>query len=56
MSIFTFDWTQISYLGSPLIVPWWAALNIFLGFALLYWVLVPILYYTNVRLYIHAMS
>lgn len=48
MSVFTFDWIQISYLGSPLIVPWWAALNIFLGFALLYWVLVPILYYTNV--------
>jgi hypothetical protein len=48
MSGLTFDWSQIAYIGSPLICPWWAACNIFIGFALLYWLIVPILYYTNV--------
>lgn len=49
MSIFTFDWSQISYIGSPLIVPWWAEVNVFVGFVILYWIVVPALYYTNVR-------
>lgn len=48
MSLFTLDWSQISYVISPLIVPWWAEVNIFVGFVLLYWIVVPILYYTNV--------
>lgn len=47
MSFLTFDWSQISWIGSPLMVPWWAELHIFVGFAIFYWVLVPILYYTN---------
>ncbi|PPQ76048.1 hypothetical protein CVT26_005382 [Gymnopilus dilepis] len=47
MSILTFDWTQISWIGSPLMVPWWAEVHIFLGFVLFYWILTPILYYTN---------
>jgi hypothetical protein len=29
-------------------VPWWAEVHIFLGFVLFYWILTPILYYTNV--------
>ncbi|KAG0029015.1 hypothetical protein BGZ81_004207 [Podila clonocystis] len=42
------DWnTIISYLGSPLIVPWWAQVNIGIGFFLIAWVMVPIAYYTN---------
>ncbi|KAF9300617.1 hypothetical protein BGZ91_009768, partial [Linnemannia elongata] len=42
------DWNEIvGYLGSPLVVPWWAQVNIALGFFLLAWVLVPIAYYTN---------
>lgn len=49
MGVFTFDWSQISYIGSPLIVPFWAIVNIFGGFALIYWIIVPALYYTNVR-------
>ncbi|KAF8637559.1 hypothetical protein AX17_002745 [Amanita inopinata Kibby_2008] len=47
MSILTFDWTQISWIGSPLMVPWWAQVHIFLGFVLFFWILTPILYYTN---------
>ena len=31
MSVLTFDWTQISWIGSPLMVPWWAELHVFLG-------------------------
>ncbi|KAF9523850.1 oligopeptide transporter [Crepidotus variabilis] len=47
MSFLTFDWTQITWIGSPLMVPWWAEVHIFLGFILFYWILVPVLYYTN---------
>ncbi|KAF9969596.1 hypothetical protein BGZ73_007993 [Actinomortierella ambigua] len=44
----TLDWnTVIAYLGSPLIVPWWAQVNIAVGFFLIAWVMVPIAYYTN---------
>ncbi|KAK3832929.1 MAG: OPT family small oligopeptide transporter [Linnemannia elongata] len=42
------DWNNIvSFLGSPLVVPWWAQVNIALGFFLIAWVMVPIAYYTN---------
>ncbi|KAH7909749.1 OPT oligopeptide transporter protein-domain-containing protein [Hygrophoropsis aurantiaca] len=36
MSIVTFDWSQIAYIGSPLATPWWASANIFGGFVLFY--------------------
>ncbi|TDL23824.1 small oligopeptide transporter [Rickenella mellea] len=48
MSMLTFDWTQIGYIGSPLATPWWAAVNITAGFVIFYWVLTPILYFSNV--------
>ncbi|KAF9190594.1 hypothetical protein BGZ49_003673 [Haplosporangium sp. Z 27] len=42
------NWNNIvSFLGSPLIVPWWAQVNIAIGFFLVAWVMVPIAYYTN---------
>ncbi|KAF9109043.1 hypothetical protein BGX30_008555, partial [Mortierella sp. GBA39] len=42
------DWNNIvSFLGSPLIVPWWAQVNIAMGFFLIAWVMVPIAYFTN---------
>ncbi|ORZ09641.1 OPT family small oligopeptide transporter [Lobosporangium transversale] len=42
------DWnTIVAFLGSPLIVPWWAQVNIALGFFVIAWVMVPIAYYTN---------
>lgn len=31
------------------LVPWWAEVHIFVGFVMFYWILTPILYYTNVR-------
>ncbi|KAK9895732.1 putative oligopeptide transporter [Cystobasidium minutum MCA 4210] len=47
MSSITFDWSQVAYIGSPLIVPWWAIANIFVGFIVLIWLFAPIMYYTN---------
>ncbi|KAF8452243.1 OPT oligopeptide transporter [Boletus edulis BED1] len=47
MSLITFDWAQISYIGSPLATPFWAEANIAAGFVFLLWFLAPILYYTN---------
>ncbi|KAG0002246.1 hypothetical protein BGZ80_003771 [Entomortierella chlamydospora] len=48
MGAISLDWNNIvSFLGSPLIVPWWAQVNIAIGFFLIAWVLVPIAYYAN---------
>ncbi|EJD01572.1 OPT oligopeptide transporter [Fomitiporia mediterranea MF3/22] len=47
MSVLTFDWGQIAYIGSPLATPWWAEANIAAGFAFFFWILTPALYYTN---------
>jgi len=47
MGMLTFDWAQISWIGSPLMVPWWAEVHVITGFVLFYWILAPILYYTN---------
>ncbi|TCD68598.1 hypothetical protein EIP91_010389 [Steccherinum ochraceum] len=47
MSLLTFDWSQIAYIGSPLATPWWAQGNVAVGFVLFYWIVTPILYYTN---------
>ncbi|KAF9003028.1 OPT oligopeptide transporter [Cyathus striatus] len=48
MSFVTFDWAQIAYIGTPLATPWWAEANIFTSFIIFYWIVVPILYFTNV--------
>ncbi|KAI5121403.1 hypothetical protein M0805_003175 [Coniferiporia weirii] len=48
MSLITFDWSQIAYIGSPLATPWWAEANVFGGFVFFFWFLTPILYYSNV--------
>jgi len=47
MGFVTFDWSQISYIGSLLMIPWWAEVHGFVGFAVLYWIMLPILYHTN---------
>ncbi|PAV24301.1 OPT oligopeptide transporter [Pyrrhoderma noxium] len=47
MSLITFDWAQIAYIGSPLATPWWAEANVFGGFVFFFWFLTPVLYYTN---------
>lgn len=47
MSLITFDWAQIAYIGSPLATPWWAEANIAVGFVFFFWILTPVLHYTN---------
>ncbi|KAE8207966.1 hypothetical protein CF335_g757, partial [Tilletia laevis] len=47
MSLLTFDWSQIAFSGNPLVIPWWAQVNIFVGFVLIIWVVTPALYFTN---------
>lgn len=50
MSALSFDWNQISWVGSPMMIPWWAEVHIFIGFVLFWWILLPILYYNDVRI------
>lgn len=47
LSVITFDWTQITWVTNPLMVPWWAAIQTFVGFVIFYWIIMPALYYTN---------
>ncbi|KAJ1020916.1 hypothetical protein NDA18_005763 [Ustilago nuda] len=47
-SVLTFDWTQIIFIGSPLVTPWWAECNIFAGFVGFFWIIAPIMYFKNV--------
>lgn len=47
MSLLTFDWAQIAYIGSPLATPWWAEANVAAGFVFFFWIVTPALYYSN---------
>ena len=47
LGFLTFDWTQITYIGSPLVYPWWSECNIFGGYILFTCILGPVLYFTN---------
>ena len=48
MSVLTFDWAQVVYANqSPLLVPFWAGLNVMGSFAVFFWLICPLLYYTN---------
>lgn len=43
---FTFDWSVIaSYLGSPLVTPFFAIANIFIGYVAVVYVLIPLSYW-----------
>ena len=54
MGLLTFDWGQISWGGSPLMTPWWTHVNVFASFVVIQWIIVPIIYYTNVsELFLH---
>ncbi|KAI1258597.1 OPT-domain-containing protein [Xylariaceae sp. FL1019] len=44
----TFDWAQIAYIGSPLLTPFWASMNVIGGLVLVMWIVAPIAYYRNV--------
>jgi hypothetical protein len=43
----TFDWAQIAYIGSPLLTPFWAAMNVVGGLVIVMWIIAPIAYYSN---------
>ncbi|KAK3687355.1 OPT oligopeptide transporter protein-domain-containing protein [Podospora appendiculata] len=43
----TFDWAQIAYIGSPLLTPFWAAMNVVGGLVVVMWIIAPIAYYSN---------
>ncbi|KAI8865745.1 OPT superfamily oligopeptide transporter, partial [Ramicandelaber brevisporus] len=44
----TLDWSSVaSYLGSPIVTPFWAIANILVGFIIVMWIITPALYYTN---------
>ncbi|KAI9593425.1 oligopeptide transporter 4-like protein [Syncephalis fuscata] len=46
---FSLDWNNIvAYLGSPLVTPFWASCNLFVGFVVICWIILPAAYYTNV--------
>ncbi|KAF9233210.1 OPT oligopeptide transporter protein-domain-containing protein [Melanogaster broomeanus] len=47
MSLITFDWSQLTYIGSPLATPWWAEANVAIGFIFFFWLVTPIVYFTN---------
>lgn len=44
----TFDWAQVTYIGSPLLVPFWAAMNVVGGLVIVMWIAAPLAYYSNV--------
>ncbi|KAF7332678.1 OPT oligopeptide transporter [Mycena kentingensis (nom. inval.)] len=48
MSVLTFDWSMISFIGSPLVTPWWSMANTIASVAICFWFIVPILYFKNV--------
>ncbi|KAI1415510.1 small oligopeptide transporter [Hypoxylon sp. FL1857] len=43
----TFDWSMVVYNTNPLLSPHWAAVNVFVGFAVFFWIITPAIYYTN---------
>jgi hypothetical protein len=43
----TFDWAQIAYIGSPLLTPFWAAMNVVGGLVIVMWIIAPLAYYKN---------
>ncbi|KAF9438942.1 hypothetical protein BGZ76_002605 [Entomortierella beljakovae] len=49
IGVLSLDWNTITaFFGSPLITPYWAQVNIMIGFVTIAWILVPIAYYTDV--------
>ncbi|KAJ7893455.1 OPT oligopeptide transporter protein-domain-containing protein [Mycena olivaceomarginata] len=48
MSVITFDWSMISFIGSPLVTPWWSEMNTIASVIICFWFVVPIMYFKNV--------
>ncbi|KAK7061291.1 OPT oligopeptide transporter [Favolaschia claudopus] len=47
MSVLSFDWGMISFIGSPLATPWWSTMNTISSVVFFFWVLTPIIYFQN---------
>ncbi|CAF0887389.1 unnamed protein product [Didymodactylos carnosus] len=48
IGVLILNWRTIRGLfGSPIVVPFWAHVNILVGFVCVFWILMPIAYYTN---------
>ncbi|CCM00338.1 uncharacterized protein FIBRA_02368 [Fibroporia radiculosa] len=47
MGFLTFDWSMISWIGSPLVTPWWAEANIGVAFVFFFWIVTPIVFFKN---------
>ncbi|KAL0578485.1 hypothetical protein V5O48_003534, partial [Marasmius crinis-equi] len=47
MGVLSFDWAMIAYIGSPLVTPWWSQLNVIASTVFWFWLIVPIVYFTN---------
>ncbi|ODV88356.1 hypothetical protein CANCADRAFT_144955 [Tortispora caseinolytica NRRL Y-17796] len=43
----SFDWAQISYLGSPILTPWWAQANVLVGLVIFVWLICGTGYFKN---------
>ncbi|KAJ6543915.1 OPT oligopeptide transporter [Mycena capillaripes] len=48
MSIITFDWGMIAFIGSPLATPWWSTMNTIASVIFCFWILTPIIYFNNI--------
>ncbi|KAF9163220.1 hypothetical protein BGX20_001407, partial [Mortierella sp. AD010] len=49
MGVVSLDWNTVtSFLGSPLITPYWARVDIMMGFILFAWIMVPVAYYFDI--------
>jgi hypothetical protein len=49
MGLISLNWYRYLFLSmSPLTQPWWACANMIFGFVLVGWILIPVLYYSNV--------
>ncbi|KAG0277486.1 hypothetical protein BGZ95_005884 [Linnemannia exigua] len=47
IGVIAFDWSALVYYVQPLVTPWFAQINILVGFILVVYVMVPWAYYTN---------
>ncbi|KAJ7047838.1 OPT oligopeptide transporter [Mycena alexandri] len=48
MSIVSFDWAMISFIGSPLATPWWSTANVIASVIFCFWFITPIIYFKNI--------
>ncbi|KAK0558352.1 hypothetical protein OC861_006929, partial [Tilletia horrida] len=47
MGVLTFDWSQISFNGSPLVTPWFTEAQTLFSLVFFFWMSTPILYYAT---------